>query len=122
MLAREPDAREGRGTYALHIGMSSRRAGQNCNIKGDKLPDGQITFTNPPVSSHRRAARDRHGRGAGCGGRGGGARRARPAADGEVVWSWRPDAGVKVAEISADDGGKKARSPVGHRGEHEISR
>jgi len=33
-------------------------------------------------------------------------------ADGEVVWSWRPDAGVKFAEaISADDGGKQARSP-----------
>jgi len=33
-------------------------------------------------------------------------------ADGEAVWSRRPDAGVKSAEaISADDGGKKARSP-----------
>jgi hypothetical protein len=30
-------------------------------------------------------------------------------ADGEVVWSWRPDAGAKLAERSADDGGKKAR-------------
>ncbi len=32
-------------------------------------------------------------------------------ADGEVVWSWRPDAGAKRAERSARDGGKKARSP-----------
>jgi hypothetical protein len=32
-------------------------------------------------------------------------------ADGEIVWSWRPDAGVKSAIRSAGDGGKKARSP-----------
>ena len=32
-------------------------------------------------------------------------------ADGEVVWSWRPDAGVKRAERSAREGGKKARFP-----------
>jgi hypothetical protein len=32
-------------------------------------------------------------------------------ADGKVVWSWRPDAGVKVAGQSANDGGKRARSP-----------
>jgi hypothetical protein len=35
-------------------------------------------------------------------------------ADGEVVWFWRPDAGVKLATVlshRADDGGKKARSP-----------
>jgi hypothetical protein len=33
-------------------------------------------------------------------------------ADGEVVWSWRPDAGAKLAKTLsrlADDGGKKAR-------------
>ena len=39
-------------------------------------------------------------------------------ADGEVVWSWRPDAGVKLVERSASDGGKQA----GHRGEREVSR
>ena len=41
-------------------------------------------------------------------------------ADGEVVWSWRPDAGVKfaAARAAAGDGGKKA----GHRGELEVSR
>jgi hypothetical protein len=30
------------------------------------------------------------------------------AADGEVVWSWRSDAGAKVAESSANDGGNQA--------------
>ena len=30
---------------------------------------------------------------------------------GEVVWSRRPDAGVKLAESFVSDGGKKARSP-----------
>ena len=32
-------------------------------------------------------------------------------ADGEVMWSWHPDAGVKLRGASRDDGGKKARSP-----------
>jgi len=35
-------------------------------------------------------------------------------ADGEAVWSWRPDAGAKFATAltrRAGDGGKKARSP-----------
>ena len=32
-------------------------------------------------------------------------------ADGEVVWSWRSDAGAKVAELSANDGGNQAWSP-----------
>jgi hypothetical protein len=33
-------------------------------------------------------------------------------ADGEVVWSWRPDAGVKLrGKCPRDDGGKRARSP-----------
>jgi hypothetical protein len=42
-------------------------------------------------------------------------------ADGEVVWSWRPDAGVKSAKMLphlADDGGKRARS----QGRARISR
>jgi hypothetical protein len=47
----------------------------------------------------------------GCGGRGTVVDERRLLADGEVVWSWRPDAGVKVVEQSANDGGKKARSP-----------
>jgi hypothetical protein len=33
-------------------------------------------------------------------------------ADGKGVWSWHPDAGVKLADGRfADDGGKKARFP-----------
>ena len=34
-------------------------------------------------------------------------------ADGEVVWSWRPDADAKFVRstLLAGDGGKKARSP-----------
>jgi len=40
-------------------------------------------------------------------------------ADGEIVWSWRRDAGVKLASDDlAGDGGKKARSP----GRSRISR
>jgi hypothetical protein len=39
-------------------------------------------------------------------------------ADGEVVWSWRPDAGVKFA--GSDLQATVAKEP-GHRGEHEIS-
>jgi hypothetical protein len=30
---------------------------------------------------------------------------------GKIVWSRRPDAGVKFADLFASDGGKKARSP-----------
>ena len=34
-------------------------------------------------------------------------------ADGEVVWSWRPDAGAKLCGYDPrDDGGNKARSPA----------
>ncbi len=40
-------------------------------------------------------------------------------ADGEVVWSWRPDAGVKSAEVIPP--ATVAKEP-GHRGEHVISR
>ena len=55
----------------------------------------------------------RHG-GRGCDGRA--ARETNVAcADGEVVWSWRPDAGAKSVERSAGDGDNKARS---HRGDH----
>jgi hypothetical protein len=39
-------------------------------------------------------------------------------ADGEVVWSRRPDAGVKFTEKSVGDGDKRAD----HRGEHEGNR
>jgi hypothetical protein len=90
------------------------------------LPDGQISeFAVQPLSQKyscfvltqitsisttvptQGAYRDRHGRGAGCGGRGSVRRdrlsrgRMMLVADGEVVWSCRPDAGVKLAGFSA---------------------
>lgn len=52
----------------------------------------------------------RHLRGAGCDGRESGVRRSQLFANGEVVWSRPPDAGVKPMEDdSVGDGGKKAR-------------
>jgi hypothetical protein len=78
----------------------------------------QITFKTPAIPSHS------EGRFAivtdvGCGMRWTRQRQARANASrtndadayGEVVWFWRPDAGVKFAGFSANDGGKKARSP-----------
>jgi hypothetical protein len=56
-----------------------------------------------------------------CGGRGDHERRTWFAADGEVVWSWRPWVGVKLAMMlshRADDGDNKAWSP----GRARISR
>jgi hypothetical protein len=47
----------------------------------------QITCLSPAVLSHRGAARDRHGRGAGCGGREERIDERAWLADGEVVWS-----------------------------------
>ena len=58
---------------------------------------------------------------AGCGGRGRLMQDERGlVADGEVVWSWRPDAGAKFvrSKLLTGDGGKKP----GHRGEHEGNR
>jgi hypothetical protein len=49
---------------------------------------------------------------AGGDGRDGAARRTAPFADGQAVWSWRPDAGAKFAKTLsrlAGDGGNKAR-------------
>ena len=40
-------------------------------------------------------------------------------ADGKIVWSWRPDAGVKLAEEIPPM--TVAKEP-GHRGERDISR
>jgi hypothetical protein len=42
-------------------------------------------------------------------------------ADGEVVWSWRPDAGVKLAMMLRITPMTVAKEP-GHRGEREVSR
>jgi hypothetical protein len=54
----------------------------------------------------------------GCGGRGGGARRASSVADGEVAWSWRPDAGAKShvgACASCEVTGARKPGPRGDR-------
>ena len=50
---------------------------------------------------------------AGCDGRESRVRRTLARTDGEVVWSWRPDAGAKSATLTklAGDGSKKARFP-----------
>jgi hypothetical protein len=48
---------------------------------------------------------------AGCGGRGSVEKTSDAAADGEVVWSWRSDAGAKVVKTLsrlASDGGNQA--------------
>jgi hypothetical protein len=47
----------------------------------------QITCISLAIPSHRGAVRDRHGRGAGCGGRGWRRKTNGADADGEVVWS-----------------------------------
>ena len=54
----------------------------------------------------------RHERGAGCGGRFGDARRAALEADGEVVWSWRPDAGAKFSWDAIPRRRRGQKSPV----------
>jgi len=71
------------------------------------------------IPSHRGAFRDRHGRW--CGMRWTRERRETSAAtaDGEVVWSWRPDAGAKLAEVIPPM--TVAKEP-GHRGELEGNR
>ena len=42
-------------------------------------------------------------------------------ADGEVEWSWHPDAGVKLATMLRIALATVARKP-GHRGEPEVNR
>src|ERR1700677_3322881 len=58
-----------------------------------------------PASSQRGVSRSSPTLGAGCGGRLGAARRAVLEADGEVVWSRSPDAGIK-------SGGKSRKATV----------
>ena len=81
----------------------------------------EIVFSSRRPASARGALRGRHERGAGCGGRFGDARRAALEADGEGVWSWRPDAGAKFSREAIVAKVTGAREP-GPRGEHEISR
>jgi len=76
------------------------------------VPSGKSPALIPASCTRKRGvSRSSRTLGAGCGGRRRRCWRERRPADGEAVWSWRPDAGVKLAERSASDGGKKARSP-----------
>jgi len=75
----------------------------------------------------RGAFRDRHERGAGDAVDVRGSQRVRcmptngPVADGEAVWSWHPDAGVKFATMrSASRRRRWPKSPV-HRGERGVA-
>src|SRR5258708_37248525 len=84
---------------------------QSCLQKYSVSRLTQITSKTHPVSFHRGAYRDRHGRGMGCGGRGSAideqrlsGRRSR------VVLTPRRWCQVGGSN-SADDGGKRARSP-----------
>ena len=70
----------------------------------------QITAIFAPVPSRKRGVAQRHETW-------GGMRWTRMVlwttaleADGKDVWAWHPDAGVKFALRSADDGGQQARS------------
>src|SRR5882757_1462272 len=69
-----------------------------------RFPKFHLTRTptqrfNTAVPPDRGAYRDRHERAVGCGGRGG-ARDERAAADGEIVWTGRPMAGVSSLRSS----------------------
>jgi len=57
--------------------------------------------------------------GCGCGGREGARLTSGADADGEVVWSRRPDAGVKLAGVIPQ---ATVTTKPGHRGEHEGNR
>ncbi|MDB5609104.1 MAG: hypothetical protein JWP25_6004 [Bradyrhizobium sp.] len=39
-------------------------------------------------------------------------------ADGEIVWSWRPDAGAKVLERASRASGVMVAKEPGHQGDH----
>ena len=69
----------------------------------------------------RGAFRDRHGRGAGCGGRKERVDEGADLADGEAVWSRRPDAGVKLAMMLRITPAMVANKP-GHQGERGGNR
>src|SRR5258708_40040981 len=58
-------------------------------------PSGKSALPACPVSPDERGVAHVTTRAVGCGGRGACERRTQTFADGEVVWSWRPDAGAK---------------------------
>ncbi len=114
MTTRRDRALRDRNVTARRANHSSRAktcpAPRAKNISLFQKPKSVVVFA--PSRPDRGAFRERHGRGAGCGGRDGDARRAALKADGEVVWSWRPDAGVKVCGFSpAKRRGQKSPVP-----------
>ena len=73
---------------------------------------GQISGPSSPVLLHKRGvSRSSRTLAAGCDGRLGFTGRVKREADGKGVWSWSPDAGVKLLarRFARGDGGNKAR-------------
>jgi hypothetical protein len=84
-------------------GKVTRRANhQSLSIPSRKKiplnPSGKSAIPIRPISPDERGVAHVTKRVVGCGGRGACERRAQAPADGEVVWSWRPDAGAKFAK------------------------
>jgi len=109
----------------LPVGLLREKPVQSSLQKYFASPLTQIKLTTSISRSRKRGgSRSSRTLGAGCDGRGS-VRRAKcartndVAADGEVVWFWRPDAGAKVADDSPQV--TVAKEP-GHRGEHEGPR
>jgi hypothetical protein len=93
---------------------------QSCREKYSASPPTQITLRTPAVLSHGGAARDRHGRGAGCGGRGCAFRRT---ALKRTAKSCGSDAST-LASSSREAGfsGVTVTKKPDRREEHEVSR
>ena len=126
-LTRRPGmtaARAARGAFARNDGAARKLPCPSCQSAAYRralpLPPNQSDHSRIPHPI-RGALRDRHERWA---------RDAMDAidhetndfiADGEVAWSWRPDAGAKLAVMLRITQMTVARKP-GHRGERVISR
>jgi hypothetical protein len=87
---------------------------QSCRKKYFAFPVGQIKFTTRASRLDKRGVRVVTNVGAGCDGRGWCRKTSGAGADGEVVWSWRPDAGVKLATMLRIAPMTGARKP-GHK-------
>ena len=89
------------GIAALHpsYGLLETRLRQNNPTGKFPLnPSGKSVIWLRVSHPMRGAGRDRHERAVGCGGRESLRETNASFADGEAVWSWRPDAGVKFAK------------------------
>ena len=83
---------------------------------------GQISGPSSPVLLHKRGvSRSSRTLAAGCDGRVGFTGRVKREADGKSVWSWSPDAGIKLFRETFRERRRWQQSPV-HRGERAISR